>query len=352
MILLLVVLSVGGLIWRIFQNKDFSPYPYVIQEDDSNKIQNAQILLVGDRMADHLFLYLSRQPKGRKIYNWSRPKEGLHRTLAKLGSLSVWPKIVIYHGASEEFHEGRYLPSEQKDVLFNFTLRENKILSYVMEFYPKIISLLQHPVMKKNLQQDITKDTFEYSSIEKLKQMETVYKIYQFEMEEMIRLSIANKSRLILLTTPLNLDVPPQKVCGDATSDRIAKEQERIKELLMEKKHKEALKAAKALYKKTPSNSQSFYLARLAANSLNKKKEGRDYGGLASVFDCSTWRGNMVFNAIIAKAALSWNLSLFDFNHFVNRSDEMAFSGNLYPKRKHYEVLSRYLFQLLENEFR
>ena len=111
------------------------------------------------------------------------------------------------------------------------------------------------------------------------------------------------------------------------------------------------MNSAKALYKKTPSNSKSFYLARLAADSLNKTKEGRDYGGLATIFDCGTWRGNMVFNAIIIKTALSWNLSLFDFNHFVNRSDETAFSGDIYPDRKYYEILSHHLFRLLDNEF-
>ena len=247
MILCLVVLSMGGLIFGI--SKDSSLYPYTIEKGgfEIKEAQKARVLVIGDRMADHLFLYLKQQQKRRKIYNWSSPGEGLHRTLAKLRSLSVWPKVIIYHGASEEFHEGKYHPSEQKDVLFNFTLRENKFLSHVMEFYPKIISYLQKPVRKKNLQQKITRDTFEYSSMEKLKQMETMYKIYQFEMEEMIRLSIANKSRLILLTTPLNLDVPPQKVCDDATSDRIEKEQVRIKDLLMKKKTRGSIELRQGL---------------------------------------------------------------------------------------------------------
>ena len=40
-----------------------------------------------------------------KIYNWSKPNEGLHRTISKLKSLKKLPPMVIFHGASQEFFE-------------------------------------------------------------------------------------------------------------------------------------------------------------------------------------------------------------------------------------------------------
>ena len=334
------------------------PYPYIVkappQEEDIERAQKAHILLVGDRMGQQLGQSLSSHLSS-DIYNWSERHEGLHRTLAKLKALDTlgrWPQVLLYHGASEEFYEKKFSLANSKRILKNFEYQENDILSSLIIALPWTSRLIYAPPHFQRLGEEIQKDETAYISSSKQKQMEITYKIFQKELEELIKLNIRNKSLLIVLTTPLNLDKTPKNTCGNAVTHKILAKQKEISKLLRLHRPVEAYRAAKALSEQSINNAQSFFLAGQAAKQLKKFKEARDYLNLASAYDCETWRGNAVFNAIIQKMALKFseNVILLDFHHLVNKDYgkvDSVFFNDLFPKKRYYEDISRILAHII-----
>jgi hypothetical protein len=101
-----IIAILGGLLYR--KHVYIIPFPYEVAEtptkiyrDSLKQAQEAQVLIVGDRMGVALNSYIpmikSELEKELKtapaIYNWSRPHEGLHRTLNKIKSLKKVPPI-------------------------------------------------------------------------------------------------------------------------------------------------------------------------------------------------------------------------------------------------------------------
>ena len=347
-------------VFRFYRNTD-DPYPYVIEKvswEGLEKAGEADILIIGDRMGEKLAPYLlpllekttGKFKKNLKMYNWSRSYEGLHRTLAKLRSLSRWPTLLIYHGASEEFYENKIHLQQENKILKNFQYRENESLSSLGLAFPWIFRIVYHPVTRKKLAEKIIPDESILTSMEKQKQMEVAFKIFQHEMKDLIDLGLKNKSRFILITTPLNLELPAKKICHHSITKTIQKEQRQITDLLKEEANHKALQRAQALAKKSIGNAHSFHLVFQAAKALKKNKTARDYGNVATSFDCQTWRGNAVFNSIVQKAALTHQISLLDFNYFVNRSfEEQSFADDFFPTEIHYQKFSEKIIETALN---
>ena len=330
-----------------------NPYPYEIEDipyKNLKEANEADILIIGDRMGKKITPYVlpiiektsGKFKKELKLYNWSESYEGMHRTLAKVKSLSQWPSLIIYHGASEEFHEKRASLTDHEKILKNFEYLKSDILSSLILTIPRLSRILYHSINKIKLTELIHPDEKNYTSIEKQKQMEIIYKLFEYELDELIRLTINNKSRLILLTTPLNLSISPKKICHNSITPSIVNEQKKIEELLEENKYLKAFDKAQKLIKKSIGNARSFHLTSQAAIKLHKQKMARDYGNIATAFDCQTWRGNSVLNSIVTKAALSYQIRLLDFNYLVNRNlGEQSFFDELFPEEIYYQKLGR-----------
>ncbi|MCY4524811.1 MAG: hypothetical protein OXB84_08735 [Halobacteriovoraceae bacterium] len=329
------------------------PYPYELKDiyyEDLKQAGDADILIIGDRMGEKLTDYVlpviektaGKFKEKLKLHNWSRSREGMHRTLNKLKSLKRWPVLIIYHGASEEFYEKRASIQYHQKILKNLEYLENDLLYSLVATIPIISRLIYHSTQKINLEKFILPNEKNYTSVEKQIQMEIIYKLYQHELNQLIKLVFDNKSRLVLLTTPLNLTLPPGKVCRNSITKSVTGEQKKITAYLEEQAYQKAYALSQALIKKSIGNARSFYLASRAANNLGKHKQARDYGNMATAFDCKTWRSNAVFNAIIQKAALGQQIPLLDFNYLVNRRiKERSFTDNLFPAEDYYLQLAK-----------
>ena len=328
-----------------------TPYPYLMEKisfEGLEEANQADILIIGDRMGEKLTSHISpllektggKFRKSLNLYNWSRPREGLHRTLAKLRSLSQWPSLVIYHGASEEYYEKKIHLEEQKKILQNFQYRENEIIYSLVILFPPLSRIIYHPVEIMRLNEKIIPDETLYTSMDIQKKMEAIFKIFQYEMEQLVDLARSNKSRLLFLTTPLNLNLAPKKICHHSITSSIVAEQQKIANFLQGRDSQQAWEHALALTKKSIGNARSFFLASQAAKALGHDKKARDYGNVATSFDCETWRGNAVFNAIIQKSALTHQIPLLDFNYLVNRNfAEESFFDEIFPADFHYQKL-------------
>ncbi len=127
-----------------------TPFPYSFNtnaekalESELESAGSAKILIVGDKMGANLSVYtpelaleLAKNFKSPPvIFNWSKPNEGLHRTLFKLKSLKKLPSIIIYHGASSELFEKTFNVQDAKAIEKNFaTYDDEKIISLIITF--------------------------------------------------------------------------------------------------------------------------------------------------------------------------------------------------------------------------
>lgn len=355
--------------WDYSLNRELLiPYPYSLtpafdkkfETDNAIEIKeasDAKILIVGDQMGQSLNAHsemITNQFKDAvttppNIYNWSRPKEGLFRTLYKLKKLKKMPPVVIYFGASSELQEKKFEITDRRKILNNFnTYDDEKLISLIITF-PWLSKIFYKSVEYLDL------DEFnEYENLlsadEKLLEKELTFKIFEYEVKELIDTVKDKKSSLILVTTPLNLTVEPKEICANSSSDDIVELQQEIEADIKLGSYKIAYPKALELASLTPSNARSFYLLGIAALRLGDLKVARENLYKATVFDCANWRGNAVYNAILKKLAKTKFVHLIDFDQFMSSQllKDGLFNDELTPQNLFYQFMVDELGSLLK----
>jgi hypothetical protein len=112
---------------------------------------------------------------------------------------------------------------------------------------------------------------------------------------------------------------------------------------------KKAFPLALELSKETYSNAKSLYLLGKSSLGIGDLKLARESLQKASVFDCSNWRGNDVYNAIIKKLAKTKQLPLIDFDQYMSTSltKEGLFMDEIFPQNIFYEAIMQDLKEVL-----
>lgn len=358
-----LTLGAGGLYYVYSAKKILiTPYPYSFNtnatkalESEIKQASSAKILIVGDRMGKNLDVYtpgmISELAQSFKnppeIYNWSKPHEGLHRTIFKLKSLKKLPSIIIYHGASSELFERTFSVSDAAAINHNFkTYDDEKIISLIITF----------PWLSKVFYKKM--DYFELGEIkeyknrlpgqDKMSEKELSFKFFDYQMRELIDLVKDKKSQLILITTPLNLEVHPLETCAQSTSNTVIEVQQEIEELIKSGEYKTAFPKILELSNETYSNAKSFYLLGKVSMNLGDLSRAREAFQKATIFDCANWRGNAVLNAIMKIQAEKRQVRLIDFDQLMAGalSQDGLFSDDLFPQNIFYQRMTA---DLLEN---
>ncbi|MEI8346326.1 MAG: hypothetical protein WCG27_02585 [Pseudomonadota bacterium] len=328
------------------------PYPYILSlsplsPEEITAIQNADILIVGDRMGSYLKNFISDlvKPVSRglqspvKVYVLANEHEGLHRTVAKLSQLKKIPKVIIYHGGSEEFYEHRF-SVEKKNVIFeNFNFFQNDYVSSLITIFPPISRLIYQNPDYLYLGDLVALDQIQYTDIQKQVQIEIGLLLYRFHLEDLYNLAKEHKSTLIMMTTPLNLEIAPKKICDNSTSPLIYNAQKKLEETLSSGQIKKSYLDLKKIKENTIGNARTFYLFGMAALRLGYITEAVESLQAASSFDCQTWRGNAVINNIIREIANNHHLMLFDFDDYMaqNLGQEGLFNDEIFPQNLFYQ---------------
>ena len=298
-----------------------TPYPYYFSQNyqdqfpskNAEAIKNAQkskILILGDEMGLSLNPYLPALLEEFKnslksppnLYNWSEKKEGLHRTLFKLKQLKKLPPIILYFGGGSELSEKTFTVTDKEALFYNFTQFENeKIISLIITF-PVLSKYFYKNLNYVELDQYNEYKSFEASPL-KLEEKEVSFKLFDYQLKELIEYVKESRSQLIFVTTPINLLAPPKEVCSHASSEKIVEIQQEIEKEINEGAFKVAYPKIVELSELTYSNAQSFYLLGRAALGVGDQKLGRESLLKANAFDCLNWRGNSIYNAIIKSQA-------------------------------------------------
>jgi hypothetical protein len=340
-----------------------TPYPYTFstsydQEFMKNhaseikEAENSMILIVGDRMGLSLNPYLKNlqeEFEGKlktlpSIYNWSSENEGVFRTLYKLKKLKRMPSIIIYFGASSELFEQKFDVTDKKAILNNFkNFDDEKLISLIITF--PWLSKIFYKDLKYFSMQKFSAYKNNLPAQQKLEEKEVSFKIFEYEIKEMIDLVKDKRSTLVFVTTPLNLEVEPKEVCSHSTFTDIVAIQQEIAGEIKEGFFKSAFPKALELSRVSVSNANSFHLLGKSALGLGDIKVAREALLNATVYDCHTWRGNAVYNAIIKQKASKNLVQVIDFDQYMSSqlSKEGLFFDDIFPQPLFYQNMVKEL---------
>lgn len=349
----ILILAIGGGIYYLLDKKPLmlSPFTYKVHEtigNNTKNIENADILIVGDRMGLYLNQFMTPLKtelaqdlhKNFIVSNWSRENEGIHRTINKLKQLKRLPPLIIYAGASSEWYEKKFNPLDRDKILFNFNQYHDEKISSLMITFPVLSKAFYKKVDLFDLTKLPSNPPAKRTSNFVSKEIEYLY--YQEEVRELIDYVKRNRSNLILITTPINALIRPKEACQMATNQTIIDTQQEIEVLLKNGSTKDAFIKANMLAKEGINNSISYYLLGMAAKSNNDTKLAREAFINASVYDCYNWRGNGVYNSIMLNQARHYQVEAIDFSTPLLNSQiqgEEVFFDDIYPQNIYYNNL-------------
>lgn len=363
--LVILLIAGGGLYGYKLQEKRtlITPYPYAFtekweseflknEEKNIKSAENAKILIVGDRMANSLFPYHQsiRDVFGESlkspptIFNWSSKNEPLFRTLYKIKKLKKLPPIIVYFGASSELFEKKFDVKDRSAIIKNFKQYDDEQTISLIITFPILSKYYYKKMHYVDLGAPVEYQNNLPSSL-KLEEKEVSFKLFEYETDELISYVKDRKSNLIFITTPINLESEPKETCSHSSTPDLVSLQQEIEAQIKEGNYKAAYPQALELASETYGNAMTYFLLGKAALGQGDLKNAREALLKASVFDCATWRGNAVYNAILRKEAQRHLITIVDFEQTMNGqlSNEGLFLDDIYPQNLFYQNMIKEL---------
>lgn len=349
MLIILVVIVTGGiLVFHRYQKnpEQIVPYPYTFQKDAPSTVLEAPILITGDRMGLYFAKFKAELAKTIsinldrpiKIQSVARSGNGLHRTLHELKSLSQWPQILIYQGGSEEFSELKFNPSEITKITENFKRYNDDRIETFLILYPWLSRMVYEPISRVVLPPTPTEEEMTEKSY--IQRLETEILLYEQQLIQLVSMARDRNTLLILTTTPINLDIPPKKVCGFTTTTEIEAEILTLRDLLKQNNPKSAYTKSSKLITQYSGNAELLYIHGQISKRLGKLDEAKNSLLESSAYDCGAWRATAVHNSIIRKVAKEHQVLLFDFALLLEReyNNNVTFFDEIYPQNLYYDI--------------
>jgi hypothetical protein len=339
----------GYFVWERYQQnpEQLVPYPYSFQDAAPSLKLDAPILIAGDRMGLYFSKFSSvlaetisqNLAKPIKIQSIAKSGHALHRTLHELKSLTQWPQILIFQGASEEFFETKFIPSEIPKITENFKRYTDDRIETFLILYPRLSRLVYDPIKRVSLpavpevEKEITEEMF-------LRRLETELMLFEQQLIELVSISKDRNTLLILTTTPINLDERPRKVCEFTRTTDIDAEILGLRDLLKANNPKMAYTKSSRLITQYSGNAELLYLHGQVAKRLRNLDVAKNALLEASAYDCEPWRATELQNSIIKKVAKEHQVLLFDFARLVEKDFAVntTFFDEIHPQNLYYDI--------------
>jgi hypothetical protein len=321
-LILLIALGVKGVQYIMSKPTYVRPYPYQFQDNQPIELKNnPQVLVIGDRMADRFMQFsdtlssvLSADLKNPIIIeSLAGEFEGLHRTLHKLKRIKKLPKVIIYHGASVEFFEKKYRLSEVEAILTNLHRYKDPTYQSFLYIAPQLSRFIFKKVKQLPLDSLVKPVGAELSQVDIMKLSELEYELYRLQLDDLIKYVKKRNSLLILMTTPINIELPPRMNCPTVDTNSIRSDLAVIKNQIEQKDYKGAYEALKKIEDNAPGFSEFFYLKGKIQKELQEFNLAKRTLEVATSFDCEKWRPDPVFNHLIKEAASKNQIFIYDF---------------------------------------
>lgn len=362
---LLGFLSVAGFIGhKIFTMPSQSiPYPYVFESIPKPTIPElTNVVLLGDRMGAKFSAYIPLLEesiskglnKGIKITNLTSAHEGLHRTLIKLRSLKPFPKVVLFHGGSEEYLEKKFETKDAEKILHNFKLYQKDSVQTALLFSQETSKFIYTPIERVKLTPDYNPSFENYPDQDLLARQEVMFKIYEKEFQELVEYTKAHDSILVVISTPLNLDIAPKRPCELADYSSFTDKKNELENLKKSGDFKSAYNLLMEIASDNQGNAEYFFELGQVLKSLSQKNEGIIEIEKSMAFDCKLWRGGEIYNVIQKRASAKAEIFYFDFSQMLKDQwgGNLTFFDEIYPQDFYYQKAVNVLGSMLKKYFK
>lgn len=337
----------------------YAPYPYKFQQEAPIINNSAPIAIIGDRMGARLELYkdmLGRElsanlVKPIEIDVFAKDQFALHRSINQLKRLKKFPRVIIYHGASQEEVEYRFITQEIATIQKNFEFFQDPKLKTLLTLFPWFSKFMYRQVNMLTLDPNkVSLDSNDYTMAQELARRELTIQMYRAQLEELIELSRQNSSLLILVTTPLNPDVPPRETCSVTMNEETQKSIEKLNQLIKRQDYKTAYQEALLLKYTSMGNAKVFYLFQKIAQSIGRNNEAKEAHDFVTAYDCEAWRSSSLYNQAMRLAADENDIILYDFDLYIKSQwgKNLLFFDEIYPQDLYYQKMITSLGQMLK----
>ncbi len=362
-IFLSLILTLGYRSYKILKSSPSSlPLPYKLKGQElskelKDKIASAQVLIIGDEKAkwlERLSAEIQKQTSKNlaeplKIINLAQNHEGLHRTLHKISELDKVPRLVFYVGGSSEFYEQIFHKKDMETILLNIDKYQKFSMNILYITMPFLAPLFYQNVKKVELH-GIKPNMEVFLSSEKMRAMELTYKLYQIQLDELLRIFRLKDAKVIFITSPYNYELAPAKVCENAVDDLVNAKLSEYKALLQEKRFKESIKLGLEIAQKHPGHAELYHLLGQNSLKLGLFKRAREYLVMAKALDCEPHLGSPVFNSIQKSFAEKKDIELIDFDLMINShlGSNKLFLDEQIPQEIYFEELQSEMIKTIK----
>lgn len=319
------------------------PYPFIFTQDAYTAlIVDSPILIIGDRMGERLASFKTRLSEKLSI-NLSKPIEisslahegdNIHRTLQKIRSLPKVPLIVIYLGNYDQSYESTFNTTNLPIILKNFSFYKNDYLKTAMMIWPSLSRFLYYPISYINLGPNITKDPIIYEDLDFQNRTSFQYTLYEEGLDELFQYISKNNALILSLTTPINLDIKPQKSCYGSVISNAKEDIEKVNKLINEQDYKAAFNVAEELVLLNPSNAMIHFQFSQILKKLNRFSLAQKHGELAKAYDCQNRGANPIYNVILKRLSTKYQYEFLDFHQLLVDESQFnyVFLDEIYPQ--------------------
>jgi len=342
------------------------PYPYLVNIDEPSDLllaEQAQILIIGDRLGLSLGKFLpeiinelsKNLKEPLRTYVWAKEHEGLHRTLNKLKMLKKWPKAVIYLGASEEGYEKKFNIKDFSRIMLNFKAFNNATLSTLIMAFPPSSKVVYRQTNMVSLDKEIKarNETSFSTGADELNFLKLHFKIFESELRELHGLLREHEVTLISLTTPINFDVSPKKVCSDMVTPTTMSEEVRAEEMINSGDFKSAFNLLTPIVQNLPGHSRMTFLYAKSAMQSGQMAFAKENFIKSAAFDCELWRGHPIFNELIRRLSSEYGQTLIDYANILlgHYGRDETFLNDYYPQDFYQKLTMQMIKEKLKKIF-
>jgi hypothetical protein len=201
----------------------------------------------------------------------------------------------------------------------NFARYHNPKIASLIMAVPQLSKFLYHPLDYVNLNDKPEEDMSLLTPEGIQTKLQLAIELQKIELQEFLDIIRVAEKNLILVTAPINLEIPPKKVCENTESNRSKDLQAHFKQAIANNKSKEIYGQLNDYAQATVANAMAFHLLGLAQLELGKFVEARQSLLKAAAFDCKFWRVNPTFNQVIRQKALENGITIVDLETMINQ---------------------------------
>ena len=319
--------------------------------------KEAKLLVIGDRHGRYFARYLPLLPKV-KMLNLAADHHGIHRSLQKLRELPQLPPVVLFLGGYDEFFEQKFLLRYYHAIKKNLQAFQDDLKLSLMATLPWSQRLLTSPPPLYWHGKKIIPATKQTDPKKQQRELELRFKLYEFEVQYLIELVTKQKSKLILVTAPVNLKNPPYELCSNASTPSLERKLASIEEHLRRGESKLAIAELSPLKGVVLGHARFHYLLGKAYYRQGEYQPAKRHLIRANSFDCAPQGSSHILNNILRQKARENGIPLLDLDQMANahfkRRKEIFNRGDHsnYLKDEHYQRLVQQFTGLIRHSLR